>query len=749
MFEALGHFVYRRRWATLVVSALLLVLALASIVRGGPLTSGNIDGLESDAASKAVEAITGRASATTMLVYFHNDDADARSAEFRDAMRRLLEPLRKDPQIASVTMPDEAPPPVAARMIAAKKHAAYAIVAFKGEFQDARAAYPRVRALIPSTTYTVYCIGQAPYMHDLDETLAHDLLLAELVSLPLALLVLVFVFRTAVAATLPVAVGALAVVGGIAIVFALSHVMEIAQYTINICSLIGLGVAIDYSLFTVSRYREELAAGHSFEEALARTMNHSGRVVAFSGIAVATGLAGLFFFHGSYLFAMGVGGSIVVALGVVFALTLLPALLAVLGPRIHAGRFPMPMAAVSASGDGGGAWHRIAGWVMRRPILVLVPTLTLLLGLGSPFLHLKMTAADVRVLPEGVQARDGYEHLKEHFPDEAATHADVVVQFPTAPALDEKRIRALFDLSRRMRKLPGVVKVESILDRERPEEDESEPEDPEQAKEDAVALLLHPSELAAPLVEIGKKLSVGEKTVLLRATLSGPPEGETARAAVRAIRARREVADGTLLVGGGSAYDIDATHFIVSRAPRAAAFVVAVTFLVLLLLLESVLLPLKAVLMNAVSIAGSFGALVWIFQDGHIVSQGRPLEPALPVLLFCTLFGLSMDYEVLMLSRMKEAWEETHDNTRSVAEGLEKTAGLITSAAAIMIAVFAAFALARVVLIRAVGVGMALAIALDATLVRVLVVPATMRLLGDLNWWAPSFLKWRKPKRDS
>jgi len=746
MFEALGRFIYRRRWATLAASALLLVLALVSIVRGGPLTSGNIDGLESDAAGKAVESITGRATATTMLVYFRKEAVDPRSAEFRAGMLQALEPIRKDPSIASVTMPEDAPPPVAVRMVSPKKNAAYAIVSFKGEFQDARAAYARVRALIKGDGYTIYCVGQAPYMHDLDETLSHDLLIAELVSLPLALGILLFVFRTAVAATLPVAVGALAVVGGIAVVMALSHVMEIAQYTINICSLIGLGVAIDYSLFTVSRYREELAAGRSFEDALVHTMDRSGRVVAFSGVAVATGLAGLFFFHGSYLFAMGVGGSIVVALGVVFALTLLPALLAVLGPRIHAGRVPMPFRSEATNAEGG-TWHRVAGWVMRRPFLVLVPTLAFLLGIGSPFLHLKMTAADVRVLPEGVQARNGYERLKEDFPDEVATHADVIVQFPTGPALDEKRIRALFDLSRRMRKLPGVTKVESILDREKTDEDESEPEDPEQAKEDAVALLLHPSDLAAPMVEIGKKLSVGEKTVLLRATLSGPPEGETARAAVRAIRAERAVADGTLLVGGGSAYDIDATHFLVSRAPRAAAFVVAITFLVLLVLLESVLLPLKAVLMNAVSIAGSFGALVWIFQDGHIVSQGRPLEPALPVLLFCTLFGLSMDYEVLMLSRMKEAWEETKDNTRAVAEGLEMTAGLITSAAAIMIAVFAAFALARVVLIRAVGVGMALAIALDATLVRVLLVPATMRLFGDLNWWAPSFLKWRK-KRD-
>ena len=228
---------------------------------------------------------------------------------------------------------------------------------------------------------------------------------------------------------------------------------------------------------------------------------------------------------------------------------------------------------------------------------------------------------------------------------------------------------------------------------------------------------------------------------MLSLTTDGPPEGLAARAVVRAVRSERAVADGQLFVGGQTANDLDSTDFILSRTPLAIGFVMLVTFVILFWMLGSVVLPLKAVLMNLVSISGSFGALVWIFQDGHLmVREPRPVEPALAVLLFCVIFGLSMDYEVLMLSRIKEAYDQTGDNTGSVAIGLEKTAGLITSAAAIMVAVFSAFSIASVVVIQAVGVGMAIAIAIDATLVRVLMVPATMRLFGDLNWWAPKWM---------
>jgi putative drug exporter of the RND superfamily len=534
-----------------------------------------------------------------------------------------------------------------------------------------------------------------PYMHDLDRILEHDLLRAELVSLPLAILVLLFVFRTAMAATLPVGVGALAVVGGIAIVTALSHVAEIAQYTINVCSLIGTGVAIDYSLFIVSRYREELATGCGVRDALVRAMGTAGRVVGFSGVAVATGLSGLLFFEGSYLFAMGVGGVIVVALGVVFALTFLPALLAVLGPRIDAGRLPGRQPRTV------GFWHRTAVGVMRRPLVVLLPTLALLLLMGIPFLHLRLAAADVRVLPDDVEARRGVELLRAHFPDQAANRIAVAVRFPSSPMMPG-RPAAIRALEARIAALPSVRAVDG------PSTDPT--------------------------------IAMGDDAIVLYAITDSHPESDEARAIVRTLRVDRQVGDGTLLVGGNTANDVDVTSYVVSRAPKAVAVVVGATLIVVFLLLGSVVLPLKAVAMNFVSIAGSFGALVWVFQDGHLfVREGRPVEPSLPIVLFCVIFGLSMDYEVLMLSRIKEAYERTGDNTFAVAEGLEKTAGLITSAAAIMVVVFSAFALAKVVLIRSTGFGMALAVAMDATLVRILLVPATMRLFGHLNWWAPAW----------
>jgi RND superfamily putative drug exporter len=608
-------------------------------------------------------------------------------------------------------------------MINGPAHAGFALVSFRGDATHALHAYPRVRALLHSDSLTLACTGEIAFRNDLNRQLEHDLIRAEILSLPLALIVLLLVFRTAVAAILPVGVGALAVVGATAVVVELSRHTEIAQYTLNVCSLIGLGVAIDYSLFTVSRYREELRAGHDYEQALVRAVGRSGRVVAVSGIAVGTGLAGLLFFEGSYLHAMGIGGAVVVAFAVVFALTFLPALLAVLGPRIHAGALPLPDLDARD-----GVWHRTAEWVMRRPLVVLVPTLAFLLVLGVPFLHVKLTAADVRVLPDNLEARVAYEQLRADFPDQTANRIVLAIHFPSGPVLDAQHIDTLFDLSRRVAKMPHVAKVESLVDGP----------DPDMTKEDYESALLEPSEISAPLVAMARKIAVGEHDLLAYVVTDSAPESEASRAIVNEIRAHRQFDSGTIVVGGPTALDVDTTAYMAEHTPRAVTFIVTVTLVVLFLLLGSVALPIKAVVMNGVSIVGSFGALVWVFQDGHLfVHEGRPIEPTLPPLLFCILFGLSMDYEVLMLSRIQEAWERTGDNTRAVAEGLERTAGLITSAAAIMVAVFGAFAIASVVLVKAVGFGMALAVALDATLVRVLLVPAAMRLFGDANWWAP------------
>ena len=340
MFEALGKVIHRRRWLTLALTGAFLVASVAMLLRGGALTGATIRGFEAERAQELVSEVLGHPADSTFVAVLRADDLDATSDAHRRAVREALQPLRTDPRVLSVVGPEDAPPFMAPGMVNGPARSALALVTLAGDAKTALDVYPAVRARIRSGRLAIACTGHVPFVSDMNRTLESDLLRAELVSLPVALLILLLVFRTAVAALLPVGVGGLAVAGGLAIVLGISRHVEIAQYTVNVCSLLGLGVAIDYSLFTVSRYREELAAGHDYPEALSRAVGTAGRVVAFSGVAVGTGLSGLLFFSSSYLVAIGIGGAIVVGLAVVFSLTFLPALLAVLGPRIHAGRLP-------------------------------------------------------------------------------------------------------------------------------------------------------------------------------------------------------------------------------------------------------------------------------------------------------------------------------------------------------------------------------------------------------------------------
>ncbi len=714
-------------------SGLLLLAAIVALVRGGPLTSGLIDGVESERALGEIERGLGRPAGSTVTVIFTSRDWTWSDPRFGAALKAALAPAAADPRVLSVETPADIPAPLAADRISTNGHRVVALVTLREPFRRATLDYPAVRALIHSSDLETTFTGYLPFKSDLDKTLEVDLLHAEVVSVPLALIVLLLVFGTVIAALLPIGVGGLAVVGGVAVVMVLAHVTNMAQYTINVATLIGLGVAIDYSLFIVSRYKDELAGGSSTCLALERALATAGRTVAFSGMAVGIGLAGLLFFPHSYLSAMGLAGAIVVLLAVASALVFLPALLAVLGHRIHLGRSPFLRDGSATSGPPG-VWRRIAHLVMAHPIAVLVPTLALLLLVGMPFLRLEMAAIDVRVLPADVEARHGDDILVAELPALAANRIAAVVTFPGTGVLNAERIGAIYDLSRRLAKLPHVAKVESIVDL-----------DPRVTSTQYQALYQLPKLLLPADIRFAENMSAGGGVVVLSVVTGEAPDSEGARALVRAIRAQRQVGDGTLLVTGQTASDLDGTEFILDHAPLAVGFVMLMTCIVLFIAFRSVVLPLKAVLMNLISITASFGAMVWIFQEGHLAGflgfVPRPLDPTLPVLLFCSVFGLSMDYEVLLLGRMREEWERSGDNARAVAEGLERSGRLITSAAAIMVSVFLAFALARVVVVKAMGVGMAIAVLLDATLVRLLIVPATMRLFGDLNWWAPKWLK--------
>jgi RND superfamily putative drug exporter len=706
----------------------VLALAALSLVRGGSLTSGTIEGTESSKATELVRGAAGADTDTTVVALVSHSKMTATDPVFQSALALHLEKVSALPVVERVVSAIDAPEQARARLVSADGRTALVLVRLKGDEKAAVKAFPAVRDALRAGPFTVAMTGKPAFLFDLNTQLEHDLLRAELVSFPLALVVLLWVFRTVVAALLPVVVGGLAVLAGVGAVLALSHHLDMAQYTLNVVSLIGLGVAIDYSLFMVSRFRAELDTGATVEAALERTLDTAGRAVAFSGLAVAAGLSGLLFYQGSFLAAMGLGGAIVVAFSVLFALTLLPVILGWLGRRVDLLRVPVPAFGLEA-----GVWKRLAGWVMRHPVKVLVPTLAFIAFLGWPFVRLQTAGTDITALPETAESRQGAAALARAFPEQSATRILVAVEFPGDPFVSE-RVGPLYDATRRWARLPGVVGVESIVDL-----------DPSVTRDQYLQLANAPAAFRPPEFALAEAAYLHGNVAVVQVLTQAPISSPEARHLVDELRKDRTVGDGRALVGGQSASDVDSTAFVLGRAPLAVGLVMLVTLVALFVLLGSVVLPLEAVVMNFLSLAASFGALVWIFQEGHLRwllhFQPGPLEPALPVLLFCILFGLSMDYQVLMLSRMREEWNRSHDNRTAVAEGLEQTGRLITSAAAIMVAVFAAFALARILVVKAMGVGMAIAVALDATLVRVLIVPATMRLFGDANWWAPRALK--------
>jgi RND superfamily putative drug exporter len=464
------------------------------------------------------------------------------------------------------------------------------------------------------------------------------------------------------------------------------------------------------------------------------TVATAGRAVFFSGLTVLLGLLGLVLFEFMILRSVGIAGAIVVGLAVASALTLLPALLTIIGARVD--RFAVRKVARTPGTDG--AWSRLARRVMRHPVGVLIPTLGVLLLLGSPFLHVRFNAPDASILPPEVPSRAAFDRLKAEFGE--GEFAPIVLAVRTdGAATTPANLAALYDYSRRLAADPRVSRVDSLVDVDR-------------RLTLAQYTLLYGDPNGPRDRYVQTALAATTRDNLTAFTLYTPygPNRDEGKALVTALRTPggqlAPPAGMTVLVGGGAADVADVVDRVRADFPRTALFIIVSTYLVLFVLLRSVVLPAKALVMNTLSIVASFGALVWIFQDGNLSSVlgFQPLgfvETTQPMILFCVLFGLSMDYEVFLLSRMKEVWDRTGDNIEAVAGGMERSGRIVTSAALIVVVVAGSFAFADIVLIKALGIGMAIAVALDATVIRALLVPATMRLLGRWNWWMPAALE--------
>ena len=729
MFARWGGFVFRHRWPTLVGALLLVGATLFGATHGGQFKNSQSDVGEATRANDLANAELSRSSSTggtSFWLILRSRSTTADDPAFQSAVDQAISPLRSDSRVVTITTPYTAPNTQSANMVSKDHHEVLAIVNLKDSEDIARNYYGDLRAKVRSDSLDVTATNNVAVQHDFDAYLAADLQRAETVSLPLSLILLLLVFAAVVAALLPVGVGMFTIIGAAGSILVLAKVIDVNQYALNVASLVGLGVSIDYSLFIVSRFREELATGATVEAALSRTMATAGRAVTFSGITVAIGLAGMLFYRSTLFTSLGFGGMFAVALAVVYALTFLPATLAIAGTRVNRLRLPLPRGR-----QGQGLWHRLANAVMRRPVLVLIPTIGFIILAGLPFAQIRLAQGDITQLPPRAESRQGSDILRTDFPNQDLNTVQVVVNFPSGNPLSSDHVGAVYDVSRRLATLPDVIRVDSIVDGT-----------PGLARADYQRLYAGPPAAQPAAIQDGLRQTVGRHIVFLDVRTTTPPTSDAARNLVKAVRAQPRAGDGEVLVTGFTAFDIDANAFILQRTPLAVAYIMVVTYLVLLLLLGSVILPIKAVVMNLLSLSASFGALVWIFQQGHLSGflnfTPGSIDPLVPVLLFCIVFGLSMDYEVLLLSRIKEEYERTGDNRHSVAEGLERSGRLVTGAAAIMVAVFLAFGLADIVVIKSIGVGMAIAVAIDATIVRALIVPATMRLLGDLNWWAPA-----------
>ena len=693
-----GGLVGRR--ARLVLAAALgvvLTAALYGVGVFGHLSDGGFEDPDSEsyrAAQAQEEAFPGES--VDVVAIYSSERWEAQGAEFRRRVEDTVTALDPDVVQRVVTPYDL---PGGGGLVSEDGQAARVLLTLAGDDAEHRSeSFEELGTSLAAAGLELEVGGPYAVFEDVNEQVEADITRAESIALPIVFLLSLLVFGTVVAAVMPTLVGVVAVLGAFAVVRALTAVTDVSVFAINVITLLGMGLAIDYALFVVTRFREELAklpgqGSQHVGTALARTMATAGRTVFFSGVIVAASLSSLLLFPQNFLRSMGYGGMAAVLVAMVASLTVLPAVLGLVGRRIERLRVPLPRRRSRGrhAARPEGAWARIAHSVMRRPVVYLVTISAALLLLASPILSASWGGVDERVLPAGSPSREAAQIQIDRFGGETAS-ADLVVS-----GADEAELASY---AGRVQAVPGVDAVRTV------------------------------------------SVTGDGSTALLQAAWSG--NGQT-EASQRVVRDLREVDTGPgveVLVGGQSAVTVDLVDSIFDTLPLMALVVAGVMLVLLFIAFGSLVLPVKAIVMNTVSIGAAFGVVTWVFAEGHLedllgfTSTGF-LDVTQPILMLAILFGLSMDYEVFLLSRIREEWDRTGDNTASVAAGVQRTGAIITGAALLLAVVIGGFATSGITFIKMIGVGMLVAVLLDATVVRVMLVPATMRLLGAANWWAP------------
>ena len=703
-----------------------MLAALPALGRVNSVLSAGFGRTDTES-QRALDVLDDRLGFTqaSVTVVFHSDDLVYWEPTYRSEVDRVLNTLRgTDILVALVQTPYSTGNP---RMGSQDGHTMYARVFIDADLTEAPDMVPDLREPLESDLLQVWVTGPLPILFDMIEVGEEDLRRAEMVAFPIVLLVLVVVFGSLVAAGLPLIMGATTIVVTAALVYILGQAMEMSVSVLSLVTLLGLGVSIDYSLLVVNRFREELQH-REIGDAVGVSFSTAGRAILFSAITSILGLTGLVYFDFMFLRSLGVGGAGVILASLLVAMTLLPAVIGVLGRKVNS------LSLIPLRVGSGGLWQWVAAWVMRRPWLVIVPIIAFLLLLGAPFLGLKLGAPGASILPSDVESRQGSDLLlRELGPGELAPI--IVVYTSSTSVLAPDNVAAMYRLAHSLDGDPRVSRVESIVTI-----------DPAITLEEYQAIYADPDVLKGQESVVVAEQMATQDAAFMRVYPRHGRMDEDTKELVTEIRSSSDRGDMTMYVTGITADLMDSIEVMYQDFPKVIVFVLITAYLALFLLFRSVVLPLKAVLMNGMSIFASYGALVFIFQDGHFqnllgfTAEGYT-DAIMPIVLFCIIFGLSMDYEVFLLSRVKEIYDETGDNLGSVGLGLARTGRIITSAALTMVLVCASFALADNLIVKMFGVGLGKAILIDATLVRAFLVPALMRIMGGLNWWAPRFLK--------
>ena len=699
MFEAWGRVLSRRRRLTLVITLLFVAFAGAwGTGVFGKLSSGDNftpPSSQSQHEANVADQVFGRNDADVVVLY-RSAAMTVTDPAYRQVVTTALNNLPRA-DVAKVTTYWSTGSP---SLVSTDRHSTYAVLQLTGADDAARhQTYDAIKndlnpASLAAGGVTARVGGNVPMEVAINNEVTADIAKAEGFSMPVLLILLLVIFGSLAAASLPVAIGGVAILGSFTVLRLLTMATTVSIYSVNITTILGLGLGIDYGLFMVTRFREELHRQPTVEQAVARTVATAGRTVAVSGVTVAVALTSLMLFPEDFLRSMGYGGVATVAVDVLAALIVLPALLAVLGHRVNALRIRRSVQRPPRD-ESSGAWYRLARSVMRRPLVYVTVITIALLALGAPFLRVSWGGTDARTLPAASTVRQVSETLDSQFPVNSTDPIEALITGASGSA-------AVTSYLHRIDAIPGVTGTQVTG-----------------SKGDTTR------------VDVG---------------YTPAPVSSAARHIVTQIRALAPPAGATVLVGGTTAGLVDELASLGSVLPWMALLVCVSTFVLLFLAFGSVVLPVKAIVMNVLSLGATFGVVVWIFQWGHLSGLLRftptgSIDPTMPILMAAIIFGLSMDYEVFLLSRIRERYDQTGDNTVAVAAGLQRTGGVITSLALLLIIVVGAFSASGITFIKLMGVGMIVALLVDATVVRVLLVPATMRLLGRANWWAPRPLR--------